>query len=206
LSASVALVALNDQRQKPPITKCEEESPSPRFWKRRSTVNKASFPDANIQRTDTRKELSKLRRIKTALFRQWERDEDGWRELPARAWPAYQPNEEQLRDIEQQVEKLGCSGHSEDEVCRKLIFDMSTSLVFYTVDPPKGLEQYRRLAENGHIDAMVACGIILVEGLGGIPPREEEGMEWLEMASALGSKQACYELGVVYYTGIDGVV
>jgi TPR repeat protein len=67
------------------------------------------------------------------------------------------------------------------------------------------LAQYEQLAKMGHVDSMVACGIILIEGLG-VPPREREGLEWLQKAVEYDSAQALYELGTVYYTGIDGVV
>lgn len=173
--------------------------------KRRATVRKAS---AGLARQNTQRELDKLRRFQTQLYEQWEADEEGWRELPARAWPAYQPDPAQLHGLQQQLSQYRCltSPGKNKEKCNQIIFDMSTSLVFYTVDPIHGLQQYERLARQGHVDAMVACGILLVEGIGGILPREEEGVTWLQKAVELGSAQACYELGVVYYTGIDGVV
>jgi len=183
----------------------EKEEEPRRIRKRRTAVQKAS---TTLEKKDTRAELGKIRRLKSSIFRQWERDEDGWRELPARAWPAYQPNEEELEHIRAHLAQLpSCTPDNSDvdDECRKLLFDVATSLVFYTIDPQAGYEQYKKLAENGHVDAMVACGVILVEGLG-VSPREEEGVAWLETAASLGSAQACYELGTVYYTGIDGVI
>jgi len=31
---------------------------------------------------------------------QWEKDEDGFRKLPARAWPAYQPDAEKMESLQ----------------------------------------------------------------------------------------------------------
>jgi TPR repeat protein len=82
---------------------------------------------------------------------------------------------------------------------------VNSQFVFF--DPESGFEQYQDLAQNhGHIDSMVACGIILVEALGGIRHREAEGVAWLKRAIALVSCQALYELGTANYTGMDGVV
>ena len=143
------------------------------------------------------------------MLKRWELDEDGWRELPARAWPEYQPNPEQLKGIQVQVEKHGCKINSPQQptdICHSLLFNVATALVFYSVDPTAGLEQYEALAKQGHVDSMVACGVILVEGLSGLRHREQEGVQWLQQAAAEKSTQACYELGTVYYTGIDNVV
>jgi TPR repeat protein len=172
-----------------------------------------------IQRFDTQEELSKLRAKEKEMMQRWEKDEDGWRELPARAWPAYQPNPEQLKGILAEITILHCDLHAKDDLsnypnggvsddvklCTDLLFDMATAFVFYNINPKAGLAQYEQLAERGHVDSMVASGIILVEGLG-VPPREQEGLAWLEEAVQKGSAQAYYELGTVYYTGIDGVV
>ncbi|KAL3927344.1 MAG: hypothetical protein SGARI_005351, partial [Bacillariaceae sp.] len=130
------------------------------------------------------------------MLQRWERDEEGWRELPARAWPAYQPNPEQLKSILAEIALSDChrlmrekakakSDERKDEsdnnpraaennendldmskLCTQLLFDMATAFVFYSVDPQAGLSQYEQLAKMGHVDSMVACGIILMEGLG----------------------------------------
>jgi len=167
-----------------------------------------------LQRSVTRQEIDKLLEIQPQMYRQWELEEEGWRELPARAWPAYQPNEDELKTIQATIDKLRCNNKTKiysedadyDNKCQKLLFDLSTSLVFYTFDPHKGFHQYQELAKQGNVDAMVACGIILLEGIGGLQIREKEGIDWLEKAVELGSSQACYELGVVYYMGIDDIV
>jgi hypothetical protein len=191
-----------------------------------------------LRRLTTREQLSKLRVKKDEMLRRWDEDEDGWRDLPARAWPAKQPNPEQLEGIVAEIKSLSCNdiividnnnnnnnnSNADDnnnyrsnnkkkiddnnEVlhCTDLLFDMATTLVFYNVNPEAGLELYERLARRGHVDSMVACGIILVEGLG-VPPQEREGFVWLEKAIEAGSSaQACYELGTIYYTGIDGFI
>ncbi len=191
---------------------------------------------ASLQRLNTRQQVSKLRTMQDELLDRWQKDEEGWRNLPSRAWPEYQPNQEQLDGIVAEVERLGCSQRVLEEKenpsrfswlgmgrksscsldqCKKLLFDMASGLVFYQVDPAAGFALYEALAKRGHTDAMVACGIVLIEGLG-IPPREHEGLAWLEKAvaahdqsnaeTAASMAQASYELGCVYYTGIDGIV
>ena len=202
---------------------------------------------ASLQRLNTRQQVNKLRTMKEELLHRWQKDEEGWRNLPARAWPEYQPNQQQLEGIVAEVERLGCSqrvlSEAESEKaklsfedkpsrfswfglrrnpscsiaqCTKLLFDMATGLLFYQVDPETGFALYEALAKRGHTDAMVACGIVLVEGLG-VPPREHEGIAWLETAmkahdqnnnaqTVASMAQASYELGCVYYTGIDDVV
>ena len=203
-----------------------------------------------LRRLTTREQLSKLRVKKDEMLRRWDEDEDGWRDLPARAWPAKQPNPEELEGIVAEVKSLSCNDifvidnnnnnnnskaddnnknnndnnnndnrsnnkkkidDNNNEVlhCTDLLFDMATTYVFYNVNPEAGLELYERLARRGHVDSMVACGIILVEGLAGVPPKEREGVVWLEKAIAApggSSAQACYELGTIYYTGIDGFI
>ena len=201
-----------------------------------------------LRRLTTREQLSKLRVKKDEMLRRWDEDEDGWRDLPARAWPAKQPNPEELEGIVAEIKSLSCNDiividnnnnnnndkaddnnnnndndndnrsnnkkkidDNNNEVlhCTDLLFDMATTYVFYNVNPEAGLELYERLARRGHVDSMVACGIILVEGLAGVPPKEREGVVWLEKAIAApgsSSAQACYELGTIYYTGIDGFI
>lgn len=182
-----------------------------------------------LQRLSTREEISKLRKKEKEMLKRWERDEEGWRELPARAWPAVQPKPEELKPIMAEIKLLGCLDskskstkdydgkgtrniarkmevQDEEDLCTQLLFDMATTLVFYSLDPEAGLNQYRRLAtEHDHVDSMVACGIVLVEGLG-VPPREEEGLSWLQRAADEGSAQGLYELGTLHYTGLDGVL
>ena len=176
--------------------------------RKRATVKMANH--LVVQRKDTRGELGKLRSIQQDMLKRWEKDEDGWRELPARAWPEYQPNPEQLKGIQLEVKHNGCDSNKTNstDICQTLLFHAATALVFYSVDPIAGLEQYEVLAQQGHVDSMVACGVILVEGLIGLKNhhREKEGVQWLQKAVDQESTQACYELGTVFYTGLDDVV
>lgn len=172
--------------------------------------NDSSFPyntGAAQRRRNTAEVLDTLLPQQAEMLKQWERDEDGWRELPARAWPAYQPKPEEMEFIQKEANQRGCHllKSTDDKDCQDLSFRIATTLVFYNIDAHQGLKQYLALANQGHVDAMVACGVILVEGLG-VPPREEEGIAWLQKAAAKGSKQAHYELGTIYYTGIADVI
>lgn len=208
-----------------PMTTYCENTPKVAKLERKKTALRVA---ASLQRMNTKEQLSTLKVMKDEMLQRWEKDEEGWRKLPARAWPQYQPNPQQLEGIVEEIHKLGChqqvlqeeeedDNNTENDKtqishCTKLLFDMATSLVFYNVDPPAGLALYEKLAKQGHADSMVACGIVLVEGLG-VPPRELEGFAWLEKAieagedsGSLAAAQAMYELGTVYYTGVDGVV
>jgi len=196
--------------------------------KRKKTVLKVA---ASLERLNTKQQVSRLRPMKSEMLTRWELDEDGWRELPSRAWPEFQPNPKQLENIRLEIEHLRCinkvlakkkvdgnqttldNNSPEVSQCTTLLFHMATSLVFYQIDNEAGLALYERLAKRGHADSMVACGIVLVEGLG-VTPREHDGLAWLEKAmevqgadsSSMSAAQASYELGTIYYTGIDGVV
>eukprot|EP00934_Nitzschia_sp_Nitz4_P005935 Nitzschia sp. Nitz4//scaffold145_size56662//22128//23204//NITZ4_006555-RA/size56662-processed-gene-0.14-mRNA-1//1//CDS//3329536571//5925//frame0 len=184
-------------------------------------------PSSSVRRADTRQQLKNIRSQQHEIFLRWQRDEDGWRKLPARAWPPVQPTPEQLEALRQQFVNKNCSsllplvqvpeeervtwpeasGPSKGSIrtCQKILFQMATALVFYHLDPATGYQIYLSLAKQGHVDSMVACGIVLVEGLG-VSPQEQEGLLWLEQAVARNSAQACYELGTILYTGIDEVV
>jgi len=210
----------------PIATHCESRPKAAKLERKKTALRVA----ASLQRMNTKEQLSTLKVMKDEMLQRWEKDEEGWRKLPARAWPEYQPNPQQLEGIVEEIHRLGChqlvlkednaddnnstteNDRTQASHCAKLLFDMATSLVFYNVDPPAGLALYEKLAKQGHADSMVACGIVLVEGLG-VPPRELEGFAWLEKAietggdsGSLAAAQAMYELGTVYYTGIDGVV
>mmetsp|Transcript_18819 Transcript_18819/g.51559 ORF Transcript_18819/g.51559 Transcript_18819/m.51559 type:complete len:163 (+) Transcript_18819:712-1200(+) len=76
---------------------------------------------------------------------------------------------------------------------------MASTLVFGNVDPPAGLGHFIKLAsESNHIPSMVAAGVTLIEGIGVIA-NIHEGEAWLKKAADLGSSQAAYELGCLYY-------
>jgi hypothetical protein len=181
-----------------------------RLRKRTTLAEAAGEGQTKLRRTTTKAELSKIRAGEKEMLKRWKKDEDGWRELPARAWPAYQPDENQLKGIQIEVAKHNCADEStvpnNNDFCKELMFNMATALVFCNLDTQTGFQQYEELAKQGHVDSMVACGVVLVEGLG-IAPREEEGVAWLKKAVERGgSAQAYYELGIVFYTGIDDVI
>lgn len=158
------------------------------------------------------------------MLRRWERDEEGWRKLPARAWPAFQPDMEQLKGLQKDARRYKCNTASASssssiretsklpkttsDLCREMLFNIATALVFYQVDPLTGFYQYQALAREGHVDSMVACGVVLVEGMlmSAGENHEQTGIEWLQKAVTRNSAQGCYELGTILYTGIDGVI
>jgi TPR repeat protein len=145
--------------------------------------------------------LAKLRETEAIFRERWTKDEDGWRKLPPRSWPAYQPPAEKIPSLE--VDLLQCpknAGAPLSQDCAKAHFDYATALVFASVDPPRGLERYTELAEGGNVDGMVAAGVTLVEG-NGVPTDEEAGIRWLRKASDLDCAQAHYELGTMLYLG-----
>merc|ERR1719487_2765019 len=132
------------------------------------------------------------------------KDEEGFRKLPPRAWPAYQPKADALPQLRAQLEANRCPPASQkmSEVCGKLTFDVATTLVFNALEGTSGFEMYRALGQNGHLDGMVGTGVCLVEGLT-IPRQEVEGIKWLRQAVEAGDAQAQVELGNLYYTGTD---
>jgi len=181
-------------------TSCQLESRG--RLRKHTTLRQATHP---IARRSTRAELAELRHNEDEMLDRWEKDEEGWRELPARAWPAFQHDEKEMKEIKKSADDAKCTVTNTSSTCQSLLFQIATTLVFYNLDPEAGLEQFDRLASQGHVDSMVACGVVLVEGLG-VSPDEQKGIQWLEKAISLGSSQACYELATVYYTGIDGIV
>ena len=185
----------------------------------RTANSDASSPPGQADRAQRlQAALSKYRSDEREMIERWERDEEEhWRFLPARAWPAYQPKvteiptiTEELREnnclTEQFVEAAGpddqiCVGNS--AVCAQAAFNFATALLFNNLDCNRGLRLFRRLASGGHVDGMVAAGIVLVEGLG-VDAEPQEGILWLQKACDLGSVQAHYEMGTAYYNGVEG--
>ena len=160
--------------------------------------------------------LLKLRPGEAAMREKWRQDEDGWHKLPPRAWPERQPDADSVPTIRDEAVNHECLESHKDgsvvlqrgklsDTCQTVVFDLATALVFNAVDAEQGLALYRQLGENGHSEAMVATGVVLVEGLG-VPSAEQDGVGWLERAVAAGSAQGAYELGSLYYTGLGGVV
>jgi hypothetical protein len=149
-----------------------------------------------------RSALGKYRKEELEMRERWERDEgEKWRQLPARAWPENQPNAEDIPGLESGQ----CGDAMSSSQCSSLAFQLATGLLFNHLDVNRGFGIYQHLASKGHVDGMVAVGVLLTEGLG-VKANEAEGVEWLRRGCAAGSTQAMYELGTVYYTGIEGVV
>mmetsp|Transcript_177798 Transcript_177798/g.570141 ORF Transcript_177798/g.570141 Transcript_177798/m.570141 type:complete len:316 (-) Transcript_177798:70-1017(-) len=148
--------------------------------------------------------LRPLRAGEQEMRDRWIKEEEGWFKLPPRAWPTVQPKAEEIPALKQQMILERCGNMPMSEGCAKLVFDLSSALVFSGSDPPAGLATYRGLASTGHLDAMVAVGVLLVEGLVG-EQDEKEGIRWLRKASEAGSAQADYELGTLLYAGQAGL-
>jgi TPR repeat protein len=149
-----------------------------------------------------REALQGYRHGEAAMRARWDLDEETkWRQLPARAWPEKQPDAVDVPDLKNRQ----CAPDDTSPVCSDLAFQLATGLLFNHLDMERGFAIYRNLADRGHVDGMVAVGILLTEGLG-VQANEMEGVEWLRRGCAAGSTQALYELGSVYYTGLSGVV
>ena len=89
---------------------------------------------------------------------------------------------------------------------KKQTFDLATALVFNNLNVKKGMDMYLNLANNNeYSDAMVAYGIVYLEGFG-VEQDEEKGLVYIKRAMKLGSLQAMYEYGTVLYTGIEGII
>ena len=102
------------------------------------------------------KSLERFRHQEEEIRLQWERDEDGWRKLPARAWPEYQPNVEDIPFIEQALFKTCVKmpdgtfivpgllyfnrSIQRTKTCENSIFELATSLVFNGIDGVTGLK------------------------------------------------------------------
>lgn len=140
-------------------------------------------------------ELLKLRPGEEAMRKKWEDDEAGWHKLPPRAWPPRQPKPDELKELQQAV--------SADPTSVSARFDLATCLTFNLLDANKGLAEYRDLAKSGNIDAMVAVGVVLLEGIGQDinDANAEEGLHWLRTAANHNHAQALYEIGCLHYLG-----
>jgi len=166
--------------------------------------------------------LAKLRPFEMNMRERWRRDdEEGWRKLPARAWPPRQPDAHELDGLER-LWKAKCAdrGRREEVMvdnlgkrsCGQIEFDIATTLVFNNLDPTNGLERYKTLAmpssedikdgddANVGVEAMVAVGVMLVEGLG-VPEDAKRGVEWIKRAAERQSPQGTFELATLCYTG-----
>lgn len=149
-------------------------------------------------------ELEKIRPNEAELRARWIRDEaEGWRKLPPRAWPEYQPKAEEVPDLRAKLEAERCPPANTlglSRPCIKATFDLASGLVFGNVNATEGLGYYRGLAGGGDIDSMVAVGVCLTEGIG-IDRDEKDGLNWLQRASSLDSAQAHYEVATLMFMG-----
>mmetsp|Transcript_10286 Transcript_10286/g.13500 ORF Transcript_10286/g.13500 Transcript_10286/m.13500 type:complete len:270 (-) Transcript_10286:128-937(-) len=157
-----------------------------------------------------RESLACYRKDEAAMRARWDRDElENFRKLPARAWPEYQPEVADVPKINSELASNGCTDGGEIKVCEKEcteeVFNLATALVFNNMDSQKGLDLFLALARSGHINGMVAAGVVLVEGLG-VAPDEKQAITWLEKACSAGSAQGCFELATAFYNGIEGVL
>lgn len=151
-------------------------------------------------------ELHKLRAGEEAMRRRWEEDEDKWHQLPPRAWPAYYPTSDELPTLRQRLMDEDCpafEGPSLSQSCVRKAFDLATCLTFNGLDTLDGFRVFKVLgATHGDAEAMVAVGVLLMEGIG-VPRDEVEGLRWVQRAAGLGNAQGEYELAVAYYTGLE---
>ena len=147
---------------------------------------------------------------------QWIKDEEGWTKLPARAWPAYQPDIEEISTIEHSL-STQCPKQDDtkwNNECSTIKFNLATALVFNNhgkaideMHHTNGFNMYTELAtQKDHADSKCAVGVILVEGLG-TDANELEGLIYLrDAANNDRHPQALYELGTAYYAGIEDVL
>jgi TPR repeat protein len=220
LAASAALTCLftSTLQSATETTICEkqhEPSPEPATTtRRRHTLRQAQSQqqEVTLRKRATKVELDKLRPNQQELLRTWQRDEEqNWRNLPARAWPAYQPDQDEVVLLQTEAQSKYCLDDrlktpERLQACQVLLFHIATGQVFYSMDPESGLQTFEKLASSGHVDSMVAAGIVLVEGLG-VPADETKGVAYLRQAAdTYDSAQACYELATCYYIGIEGVL
>ena len=142
------------------------------------------------------------------MRQKWIEDELRWHKLPARAWPPTQPDAEDIPQIREDLAANGCLGADGDgsggdaTACHRLRFDLATALLFNNIDPDAALGIYEQLRRQGSVDAAVAMGIILVEGLG-VDNDEPRGVELLQEAVRKGHIQGCYELGSALFLGVE---
>jgi hypothetical protein len=170
--------------------------------------------------------LVHLRPQEAEMRLRWERDELGWRKLPARAWPPFQPSVADIPTIAAKLQGGNCgvdttgllpvTGRSQftDPAlpstgpvdCTQNAFDLATALLFNNVDASRGMHLFKQLAENRHcVDAHVALGIALIEGLN-VEAEPSKGIEHLKAACKRDSAQAYYEMGTAWYSGLAGAL
>jgi len=148
--------------------------------------------------------VQRLKRQETRIKTKWAKDEESWHKLPSRSWPIIQPDVEEEEGLRGRVKicRAEGGGDSIKKKCDDDEFLLATCLLFNNLDTAEGLSRYRSLAGSGHLDSMVASGIVLVEGLGE-ETEPKEGSDWLTKAQKLEdpSGQADFELGCLFYNG-----
>jgi len=161
-------------------------------------------PHSDDSHAPLRKVLTQFKEREHIIRKRWEDDEElGFRKLPARAWPPYQPGADALPELRKKAascQAATSSSSSSSSECDKILFDLASCLVFNNLDGPAALQQFESLAAAGHVDSHVAAGVLLVEGLG-CDCDVEAGVAHLVTACEAGSAQGFYELGTAIYCG-----
>ena len=142
--------------------------------------------------------LAAVRRHEDEIRQRWMRDEDGWRKLPARAWPEYQPPPSEIPHLRQVVASK--CGEPLTVECQNAKFDLATAFVFNHLQSTEGIELYHSLAKEEYPDGLTALAVCYLEGLG-VSQDAATGVKWLQRAVERQSLQAHYELGGLYYYG-----
>ena len=159
-----------------------------------------------------RKVLTQFRGEERIIRKRWEDDEEfGFRKLPPRAWPPYQPSPDALPELRKKAASCNTTTSSsssatstlplhENSECNKVLFDLASCLAFNNLDGPAAMQLYGNLAAAGHMDSHVALGVMLVEGLG-CDCDVEAGVAHLVVACEADNAQGLYELGTAIYCG-----
>jgi len=151
-----------------------------------------------------RDELERLRPDEAAMRARWAQDGEAFKKLPPRAWPPVQPKADAVPGLRSFLDSERCppAGASMSLECAKATFELATALLFNQLDPGTGLTLIREMAEAGDTDATVMMGVCIGEGIG-VARDDVAGAAFLRRASDLGSLQGHYELGTLYYTGLN---
>jgi TPR repeat protein len=138
-----------------------------------------------------------IRTNETEIRERWIKDEDSWRKLPARAWPAYQPKVEEIPELLITMNKV-CP--SDPSACLAAKFNVATAFAFNDINSDDALSMYLSLTDQGDPNAMTALGVCYCESYG-VDTDLEQGVKWLRKAHQQNFAQATYELASLYYTG-----
>jgi len=172
----------------------------------------SSDPHLDERHHALRAALSPYRDEEIVMRKRWEDDEEsGYRKLPPRAWPPYQPPAAALPLLSQQAmacpknvttpQLLPSSSQLQQHTdidCNKALFDLATCLAFNNIDGPAAFKQYQALADTGHLESQVAVGVLLVDGIG-CECNVEAGVAHLAIAAKANNAQGLFELGTAVY-------